>query len=343
MRYTECAMRPSAEDYFRYAQHSNMVTGEIGYPEPAFIPVPFPYALMNGFFGITKSGKCQIPSYNVHDLYERLLFLLGQKPEKIIKPYFGMTLKMDGEFQNLLTQGIGKVEVYPNLSIDEKNGIISIKEICPEITNLGSILESISSNEKYNKYISIKDVSGKKNDIIVTYATKYMKNVGVTFKQVVEFIKSKLTAKMSYNIMVYKGYKNYPVVSVDTWLLDNFARIKKYRKVELDKIILSLQDKLSLSEAILKARPLIQKWLNDHKKFTKEIIEKLKEAVNVLLGDSSLASKVMTISITKLLETEIDIDSIKRDIKANEALNTEENRAKDILQWLSEIKQEAPR
>ena len=170
-----------------------------------------------------------------------------------------------------------------------------------------------------------------------------MKNVTVSFKQLCEFIKSKLTAKITYNIMVYKGYKDYPTVSVDNWLFDTYAKIKEFRKKELDELCTKKQEELLLCESIISVRPIIQKYLNEHKKFTTQIINNLKEDMNKLLNNKDLVNKIMSNSLTKLLESDFDIQLIKNNIKEIQDLNTEDKRSEHILSWMSGLKQESPR
>jgi len=338
MRYTECAMQKESENYFQYSKFAKEILGEVGFKEAEDIPVPFPYALISGFFGITKSGRCQIPSYKASDLCKRLLYKLGiTKDNPIIKPYFGEEFKMSGEFEKILISGKGAIEVFPNMIIQHKKEEIIVKGVCPNITTLGSILEKMSIDPKYGKYIIVKDLSSKNTEIRITFNTKYMKNVNISFKKLCEFVKKKLTAKITYNIMAYKGYKDYPVVSVDTWLIDNFNRILSYREVELLSLIEIEMNKLNLNNAIIKIRPKVQEYLHRNKTFTKAIINKLKGEVLHILGDKELTSKVMQITVTKLLDADIDTNVIEKEIKRLTSLNVDKKRNTYILDWLKSM------
>lgn len=339
MRYTECALQKHADNYFKYASMSDMVTGETGLDEPTYIPVPFPYSLISGFIGISKAGLCMIPSYKISDLYLRLNGLLGNVPLKTIKPYYGAKLKIEGDFEKILTTGKGQVTIYPNLSIDPKSKLIIIKEVSSTITNLGSILESMSVDKTYGRYLNIKDLSAKKkNHIKITYNTKYMKEVKISFDQLCKFVKRKLTAKVTYNVIAYKGYKDYPTVSIDTWLLENFNRLLDYRKRELEDEIVRLQDKLKLFNAILIIRPTIQVYLNKYNKFTKTIIERMKkDMLKLINNDTHLLGRLMQMPIMRLMDIDVDIKCIEKEIKDVAKLNTPEQCKSNILTWISTI------
>ena len=205
------------------------------------------------------------------------------------------------------------------------------------MTNVGAKLEKMSIHPKFGKYIEITDLSAKKNEIIVEYKTKYMKNVDIPFDKLCEFVKKEFTHLNTYNMMTYFDFKDYPKVSVDGWLLDNFKQILTFRQKEIEEAIKALKSKISLNEAILKIRPLIQAWLNKYKKFTHEIIEELKVEIGKLLNDKELTSKVLQISIMKLLDCEIDNETLHKEIKSLESVNTPEERQKNILAWMETL------
>lgn len=336
MRYTECKMTKESETFFKYAPYANMVMGEANEPEAEFLPVPFPYALIGGFFGLSKSGRTLTPSYKISDLYKRTIHLLKKDGTKgpIIKPWFGINLPIKGDFEAILTKGAGQVSIEPDLDIDEKKERIIIKAFCPDMTNIGAKLEKLSIHPKIGKYIDITDLSSKKNEIIIEYKTKYMKNVEVPFDKLCEYVKKEFTHLNTYNMMTYYGFKEYPRVSVDSWLIDNFKQLLTFRKKEIEEAIKSLQSKINLNEAILKIRPTIQAWLNKYKKFTSQIIEELKAEIGRILGDKEMTSRVLQISIMKLLDCEIDNDTLQAEIKSLDAVNTPEEHQKSILSWM---------
>ena len=340
MRYTECCLKPKAENYFRFYKYSSFIMNECGLEEPKYLPLPFPHALQAGFFGICKSGQSAIPSYKASDLNKRVIWLLnssktGKGP--IIKPWFGSKFTMEGDFENILKTGKGKVSVFPELIIDNKKKKIKVIGICPYITNVGTILEKISIDAKYGKYVSIKDLSSKKTDIIIEYKTKYMKNVPVDFKTLVNFIKSKFTYSVTYNIITYKGLNEYPNVSVDEWLMLNYEILKKVRLKELNSLIKKLNSQISLNNSISKVRPIIKDYLSKYEKFTKSIIKRLRSDITKLIKDEKTTSQIMQISVTKLLECNIDNAEFIKEVKNLEKLKTDENIKSNILEWMKTI------
>ena len=339
MRYTECALRKEADEYFHYAHLSDMIMGENNELEPVYIPVPFPLALLGGFFGISKAGQVNVPTYKISDLNKRLKWLIGDRSGKppIIKPYYGSDFQMEGDFEDLLIKGSGKVIVKPILNVDEKAERITLRSFCPTITNAGGILEKISVHPKFGRYIEITDLSAKKNEIIIEYKTKYMKNVDITFDQLIKLVEKEFTCTNNYRIITYRDFNDYPDTSVDSWILNNFKQIISFRFKELNKMIEGLNQKLRINEAILIIRPIIQTALNKYQKFDADIIERIKTAALKLLNDTELVAKVFQISLNRLLDCDIDIESVRSEIKSLNDINNETEHQKFILNWIENL------
>jgi DNA gyrase/topoisomerase IV subunit A len=344
MRYTEVALLKRSESFFKYAPYAIMVDGENNEKEPQYIPVPAPLSLLGGFYGISKAGKAYIPPYKLSDLTKRLKWLISDSKNgkgPIIKPYFGLKLEMSGDFEGVLTNGSGDIDVYPLLDINEKKEEIVVRGYCPELTALGKKLEKMSESDKYGKYIDIVDLSSKKDEIIVSYKTKYMKNVDLSFKSLCEYVKKELTHTLRCKIITYKGLRDFPVMSVDAWLLDNFNQLKFFRQKELETEITSLEDKVKLNEAIMIIRPLIQEYLNKYKVFTNVIIEELKlKSLFLLNDDKDLCSKVFQISVLRLLDCQIDNESIIKKINLLKSMINETSIKENLLIWMDELSKE---
>jgi DNA gyrase/topoisomerase IV subunit A len=344
MRYTEVALLKKSENFFKYAPYAIMVDGENNEKEPQYIPVPVPLSLLGGFYGISKAGKTYIPPYKISDLIKRLKWLLmdsksGKGP--IIKPYFGLKLESDGAFESVLTTGSGDIDVYPILDINEKKEEIVVRGYCPELTSLGKKLEKLSECEKYGKYIDIVDLSSKKDEIIISYKTKYMKNVDISFKSLCDHVKKELTHTLRCKIITYRDFRDFPVVSVDDWLLSNFEQLKYFREQELKIEIASLENKVKLNEAILLVRPVIRDYLNKYKVFTKSIIEELKEkCLKILNNDKELNNKIFQISIIRLLDCETDNESLTKKIKLLKSMINETSIKENLLHWMDELSKE---
>lgn len=336
MRYTEVKFSNKADEYFKLSEMSDMIPGEIELPEPKFIPVPLPYALISGFFGMVKKvGVSMIPSYKPKDLLARLKYLCKLGPKVIIKPYYGVDLEPEGQFEDILTKGTGEVTIPPNMTIDEKEEVIIINEISPDLANAEAKITAMTESPKYGKYIIPKDLTSKSTCIRIEYNTKYMKNIDVTFKQVCDYVKQTFTAKVKYNILVYRGYKDYPVISVDEWLKDCLNTICQYRIKQVNESISVLKDKINLNNAILIVRPIIQKYLNKYKTLSESVFNDLKqESLKALNDDTEMLNKVYASSITKLLQTEVDNNVLQDAVKTLEAELKDDKPAEWCIDWI---------
>ena len=337
MRYTEVMFSQIADPYFELANMSPMIPGEIELPEPKFIPVPLPFSLVGGFFGMVKKvGVSKIPSYRPKDLLARLKYLLKMGPKVIIKPWYGLNLNPEGEFEKILTTGQGDITVPPTMTIDTKAQIITIDEICPELANASAKIETLAEHPKYSRYLIVKDLTAKSTCIVIEYSTKYMKTVDVTFDQVCEYVKNLFTAKVSYNVLVYRDYKDYPVISVDEWLLYNLELIKTFRLKQIMASIFDLNEKIKLNDAIILVRPVINKYLNEYKSLDVSVFEKLKlECLTILNNDEQLLNKVFSSSITKLLQTEVDNSQYQAEIQCLEKQKEPDALNQWCLGWIN--------
>lgn len=338
MRYTEVKFLERANRYFDLANLSILQPGEIELPEPKFIPVPLPYALISGFFGMVKGvGVSMVPSYNPKDLLARLKYLLKKGPKVIIKPDYGLNLDVQGEFERILTEGKGEIIIPPTIVLDEKKNTITISEVSPDLANAQGKLETLSEHPKYGRYIITKDLTSKSTCIVIEYTTKYMKNVDVKFEDIVKYVTTLFTTKINYNILVYRNFKDYPTISVDEWLLYNFNMISKFRLKQINVDINNLNEKISLNDAIRVLRPLIQAYMNKYKVITQDIYQQLLDKSLIILNNNTeLLNKVYSSSITKLLTSEIDNTTLIEQVKNLELEKTEDKVTAWCLNWIKE-------
>lgn len=334
MRYTECKFSMSADNYFEFAHLSEMVPGEMDKKEPKFIPVPIPYALLGGFFGLVKSvGVSRIPPYNVNDLVKRLKYLLKKGKKEVIRPDF-KNLEMEGDFEALLKTGKGKIKYYPALTIDEEKKTIEITAISPHISNGNARLESLE--EKYRKVLSkIVNATSKKTSVIIEYNTK-VKEPEYSFEHLCTAVKDAFTIVVPYNFLVYRDEGDYPVIGVDEWLLSNYNRCVAYRKMSLQGDINEEQAKIDLATAILKCRPLITDTLSRNPRMTKAAMDALEaESLKVLDNDSEMLKKVYAISITRLLTVDLDTSVYKKNIQMFREQMQDGNVEEWLFNWMS--------
>lgn len=321
MRYTQVKLSEKALEYFRYAALSDLITGETGILEPSFIPVPFPYALINGFFGIIKNGHCIIPPYKPSDLYQRLLYLLGKRDKIIIKPNFD-DLEIKGDFEKILTEGKGILKIYPKISINKN--VITIKNIFRNI-DVSNVLEKLYENEDIKKNIEIKDLSTDEINISIIF--KKINNS--LFQDFTKTLKDKLTAKLNINIVVFKDHKNYPVISVDQWLLDNFKRLKKIREKEIEMMLEKENFELKFAKILSDIKKVFIKYAKENK------INDIENILDKYKSDEEIYRKLQTCTFNKFLKIEKDTKKIEETISLLE--KEKRNIDEYILNWLGKI------
>jgi len=135
-RYTECKINQLILDLaFKYIDHVPFVDTELGDTEPLFLPAMFPICLMGTEYtqGIGFGYKTFIPCYNIKDLYQRLLWLLGiRKRKPIIAPITDCEiLSPQPILDGLLTTGSAKIEVKGVIDINIRNNTVTLKSWPP--------------------------------------------------------------------------------------------------------------------------------------------------------------------------------------------------------------------
>ena len=109
-RYTECKIYQKTIDLaFKYVDYVPWVDTELGDKEPLYLPTMFPICLLGKEYtqGIGFGYKTFIPCYDIKDLYQRLLWLIGVRKRKpIIAPLTDCIITSKPEvLDELLTTG----------------------------------------------------------------------------------------------------------------------------------------------------------------------------------------------------------------------------------------------
>jgi len=346
MRYTEAKFGNFSKKYLHYLKYAKLIVGETNELEPDFIPVPIPYALLYGFHGIVKGiGVSSIYPFKYEDLIFRLYLLVYNSIHKIQKdmekikedidsklkneypfPFFENLEVKVKDLESIFKRGTGEILVLPKLEVDSKKGTITIEDVCKEI-NISTAINSLLKNKKLEKIggLKIKDLSrGNKMKIVLNFHNKYIKNASIDFNSFAKLIKEKLTAKLRYNILVYRGFNDYPIVGVDYWLLYTFNYFLNYHKISIQQGIESLTKKLNKYLLIEKVRPLLQSFLENNKKITSSLLNKFKKSLSKTLSvpEKEINELFSNTTINSLLSIDFDIPDIQKSIrKEQERLN----------------------
>jgi len=326
MRYTECKLNKNCKNYLYYIKWAPTYLNDTNMIEVENIPVIIPYSLICGFYGIVKDlGVSNIPSFKIDDLRKRLRYLINKKfklnlsdiEDKYYMPYYGDDkLKPSGNIEDLYQTGKCKIRVPPVISINHKDKIIKVKAVADDL-NLLSAISSLYNNKKVSPVFEFID-SGSKGvfELIIKYNDKYKKKSDIiSFAKFIEIIKQKLTANISYNILVYDEFNKYPLIGIDNWLLLCFDNIVKFENLRLKSIIDKLEKKIKEFTILLLVRPIIKEYLNKYNTLNKSIFEKIKkDIISNLKIDQKLLTDILQLSIKQLLYVDIDIDVLNKEM-----------------------------
>lgn len=306
-RYTECKINPKRKHIYKLINEAKLIPGEMeGNFEPREIPMLVPYALLNGAIGVGvgEGIKTVIPSYKYEDLIQRLLGLLGQKKLKTIKPYFGEGIECDGNFEEILTTGIGNLNIYSDIEIHGNEYII--KHITP-YTNIESAIKKLE--EKYNA--TIKDGSSKTMDIRI----KIRKTGKLTDEKIKDIILNEFSnIDKKFNILIFNNDIDKPqTISVDQWLLYCYQLCKKYYQKKLEKNKKEFELKIEMNHIIELIRPILKTYIDKKDISFKEFIEMvIKNKIEV---DEESVDRIAKMTLKQILNYQIDNKDYEGKIK----------------------------
>lgn len=254
-RYTSFKVNSKMLSYFELADEADMISGEGDHDEPEIIPVLFPYALLAGHIGIGvgDGATANIPPYRYQDLLDRLKFLKGKGPDKKIVPIIN-NMKVTGEIEALLSNGIGTLRIHPEV-VKNSDGTISVKDCSPHISKRSAVsnLENISK--------CIDGVENYQMNLIFT-------PVGVTVDQLYEKVMKEFTDDHKFNIVVAipeTNGKRYITYGVDDWLNYCFNIVKKFYIKRTGRMIANMQESIRINKIVLKIQPILKTYLGSAK------------------------------------------------------------------------------
>lgn len=301
-RYTECKINQQSLDIaFKYLEHVPVVDTELGDKEPLYLSTMFPVCLMGSEYtqGIGFGFKTYIPCYNIRDLYQRLLWLLGiRKRKPIIAPITDCEIISPPEvIEQLLTTGSSKIEVRGVIDPNVRTNTVTLKS-WPPGKRFESLLNKFST-ELDSGSIGFTDLSADETNIVFQVLRERSRDK--IFQDFLVKIKEAVEGTISFETTVVDINHKVLVKPIDQMLLDTFKMFTNINEEMIKSEISKINEKINEYKNLEKIRePLsecIQKKLDISD--TLEMILKItgvsKTIISELLGKYRI-SKMMTLN-----------------------------------------------
>ena len=291
-RYTECKLNADTLDMaFKYIKHAPFVDTELGDREPFYLPTMFPICLMGNEYtqGIGFGYKTYIPCYDIRDLHQRLLWLLGiRKRKPIIAPLTDCNIISDPKVvEELLTSGKAKIEVEGMFDINPRNSSVTLRS-CPPGKRFESLLNKFSKELNENM-IGYTDLSSTETEIVFQVLRE--RNRTKIFNQFIEKLKESLLGFISFEMIVVDANRKVMTKSVDDMLLDTYNMFCTMNEEMLKHEVANIKEVISEYQLLEKIKPplieCIGKGLD------------IRETVNVIQKSVGVAKPISTMLIEK--------------------------------------------
>ncbi len=295
-RYTECRLPEKTQELaFNLINFVPYFLNPLGQNEPVILPVKYPICLIGKTtsFGIGFGFRTVIPSYEVKDLYKRLLWLLGEKKEKpLILPRMELDiLSPPEELEKLLTTGEAKLEVMGKYKENKEAFEIEIYS-WPFPKRFEKFLKCLETELK-NGDVGFRDDSTTETKIV--FSILRQRNKEVTYEKVKQKILRELHGTQNFQITIVNENDEIEVIGVDDYLKRTFSRYENFLKISIEDQIEKLKGSIKEYEILQKIRPYLSqallKIIKDSDKEIKIISEKSGvsfEEVKEILGKYKL-------------------------------------------------------
>lgn len=354
MRYTEVYLKKWVDDLaFTYLDEKYVPYQEFELePEPIYLPSPIPIGLIgHGVITGISFYRTIIPKYKLSDLLKRLLWILHGKKKKeevIIQPNSldcTVSESETGDFQKILTTGVGSINYTPHGKLETKN--LRIQGRAPN-SSFGSLI-----NDQENLDINIIDQSSDHIDILVE-PRKKSTNLNTLATSI---WKNHLIKKLNFNCLFCDNDGNVESYGIDDILSYNYS-LWKY-SVQLKNI--DDFNKLSNRKVELMIVQIIRYIFEQYKSNTvDEIITHFKELkknsdisieIDIFDVDKNIWKKeikqineqdIVDIcnkrTIKNLVETVIDIQKVEKELSSAKSLI--DTCEKNCLNYITELVKE---
>jgi len=254
-RYTECRIGQKTLDMaFKYINHAPIVETELGDKEPEFLPTMFPICLMGTEYtqGIGFGFKTYIPCFNMKDLHQRLLWLLGiRKRKPIIAPITDCKITSPPDVvESLLTTGKAKIEVTGMIDVNTRTNTVTLKS-WPPGKRFASLLNKFSA-ELDSGMIGFTDLSVDETKIVFQVLRE--RNRDKIFRDFLKTIKEAIKGAISFETTVVDINRKVLVKPIDAMLLDTYNMFTQMNENMLKYEISRLTEKIVEYKALEKIR-----------------------------------------------------------------------------------------
>lgn len=317
-RYTECKMSKRTINLaFKLVNYVKWVEAETKlYDEPEYLPTMFPFCLIgtNDTRGIGFGYSTYIPTYDIKDLYNRLLWLLGRrKTEPIIKPKTDCKITAsNSDLKDLLTKGKAKISIIGEADIIPIKCKMVLKSWSPNQT-----FKTILKNKKIEKYLKNQDMGWVDSSTSVTkiiWEVAKQRNRDKIFNNFIKDFKQIIESSISYECVMVDLNRNVKVMSVDEMLLKTYNTYFNVNKNMLNTEIGKIDKTIHEYENLEKIRPYLSKYLKNKIIDVEETIKNISIDSNV--SENEVKELFTKYNINKLLTLDTDISSLEQ--KKNE-------------------------
>lgn len=305
-RYTECRLSKTIQELaFKLINYVPWVVNDLGEKEPVFLPTMFPLCLMGKEYtqGIGFGYRTYIPTFNIKDLYKRLLWLLKKsKNKQVIKPISTCNItSTPKEIEQLFTQGKGKM-IVNGVMVEQPHVSKVVLKSWPPGRKFESFLNRFSK-ELDNQDIGFTDLSVTETKIVFEVLKR--RNRDLIYTNFVEKLKAALTGSIPFEIIVVDKDSNIKQASIDSMLLNTYKVYSKINKAMLHSEIIRINNIISEYKILEKIRPALSTALRGKNIIIDSAIDQISTKTGLEKGQlKKLFSKY---SIHKLLSLNTDI------------------------------------
>ena len=258
MRYTEARLNKKIQTIaFSYIDYVPMEESELD-KEPKFLATMFPFCLMGREYtvGIGFGYRTFIPCYKIQDLFQRLLWLIGErKTRPTIRPVSDCDIiSSESDLEQLLTKGKATIKVRGKYEIDAAKARITLYS-WPYGRRFETFLNKLSAflNRKDIGYLDESTTSTK-----ITFQVIRQRNKSEILESLVKTLDSILEGSIQFECYVVdEDKKNIKLVSPDEMLLTCYSIFKEHSKMYLEDQISKINEQIRELDIIEKIRPYI--------------------------------------------------------------------------------------
>jgi DNA gyrase/topoisomerase IV subunit A len=286
--------------------------------EPLYLPSPIPLGLIgNGFITGISFNITKIPRYSFFDLISRTHALLtNQTPPTIIPQVENCDVYEEtvGDFEKILTTGIGTVQIVPKIIV--KNNSVYILGKNPLI----GFSRLISFNEKYEEknkipYYDVIDLTEKKVLCIEVTPRK-----GNCDQQFIHTVQMQVSSKVNVKCNFVSENGTVQLYSIDQILFNAFSKWKDAWMGNLKDELAKSQKKIRELNIISIIRMLVEsgsslKKVDDLVTGFRQIYAHTIPYNKMNIEDDEIRQVCGKYRIKTLIEKDIDIVAVQGDLK----------------------------